>query len=120
MHVLYPPSTHHLPTPCTAASHSLPFHAATSASPHYTAATYHPSTPGGVPSLIQLPPHPLPLPIYQHLLPQVCIAAPLFAALDADRTLQTMLSLLLPQLRLDSHAIKLQLNEGVPSGCAEC
>jgi hypothetical protein len=43
---------------------------------------------------------------------QVSAAAPLFSRLEADRTLQTMLSLLLPQLRLDSHAIKLQLNEG--------
>ncbi len=31
---------------------------------------------------------------------------------DADRTLGTMLSVMLPQLRLDSHAIKLQINEG--------
>ena len=34
------------------------------------------------------------------------------AGLQADATLRTMLSLLLPHLRLDSQAIKLQVNEG--------
>ena len=34
------------------------------------------------------------------------------AGLQADTTLRTMLSLLLPHLRLDSQAIKLQVNEG--------
>ncbi|KAF8068329.1 EGLN3 [Scenedesmus sp. PABB004] len=43
-------------------------------------------------------------------------AAPLLAQLDGDRTLATMLSLLLPALRLESHAIKLQHNEG-GGGC---
>lgn len=44
--------------------------------------------------------------------PRVRQAAPLFGQLDDDRSLATMLSLLLPQLRLDSQAIKLQLNAG--------
>lgn len=39
-------------------------------------------------------------------------AAPLFAKLQQDGTLQTMLNLFLPQLSLDSHAIKLQYNAG--------
>jgi hypothetical protein len=39
-------------------------------------------------------------------------AAPLVAQLDADRRLATMLNLFLPQLRLESHAIKMQRNEG--------
>ncbi|KAG2445831.1 hypothetical protein HXX76_000435 [Chlamydomonas incerta] len=43
-------------------------------------------------------------------------AAPLCSALNADRTLATMLSLFLPQLTLDSQAIKLQYNEG-GGGC---
>ena len=34
------------------------------------------------------------------------------AELQADTTLRTMLSLLLPHLRLDSQAIKLQVNKG--------
>ena len=34
------------------------------------------------------------------------------AGLQADTTLRTMLSLLLPHLRLDSLAIKLQVNKG--------
>uniref|UniRef100_A0A383WJL7 Fe2OG dioxygenase domain-containing protein n=1 Tax=Tetradesmus obliquus TaxID=3088 RepID=A0A383WJL7_TETOB len=43
-------------------------------------------------------------------------AAPLVAQLDADRRLATMLNLFLPQLRLDSAAIKMQHNEG-GGGC---
>eukprot|EP00877_Chromochloris_zofingiensis_P012138 jgi/Chrzof1/7178/Cz02g13280.t1 len=43
-------------------------------------------------------------------------AAPLFAKLQQDGTLQTMLNLFLPQLSLDSHAIKLQYNAGT-GGC---
>jgi hypothetical protein len=39
-------------------------------------------------------------------------AAPLVAQLDADRRLATMLNLFLPKLRLESHAIKMQHNEG--------
>ena len=39
-------------------------------------------------------------------------AAPLVAQLDADRRLATMLNLFLPQLRLESAAIKMQHNEG--------
>ncbi|KAK9805616.1 hypothetical protein WJX72_007982 [[Myrmecia] bisecta] len=39
-------------------------------------------------------------------------AAPLCAALQHDTTLRTMLSLFMPQLRLDSQAIKLQVNQG--------
>ena len=41
-------------------------------------------------------------------------AAPRVAELQADTTLCTMLSLLLPHLRLDSQAIKLQVNKGGP------
>ncbi|GIL47056.1 hypothetical protein Vafri_3886 [Volvox africanus] len=43
-------------------------------------------------------------------------AAPLCAALNSDRTLATLLSLFLPQLTLDSQAIKLQYNAG-SGGC---
>ncbi|KAG2451493.1 hypothetical protein HYH02_004091 [Chlamydomonas schloesseri] len=43
-------------------------------------------------------------------------AAPLCSALNSDRTLATMLSLFLPQLTLDSQAIKLQYNAG-GGGC---
>eukprot|EP00879_Flechtneria_rotunda_P028831 GHRR01031061.1.p1 GENE.GHRR01031061.1~~GHRR01031061.1.p1 ORF type:complete len:400 (+),score=113.92 GHRR01031061.1:185-1384(+) len=46
---------------------------------------------------------------------EVGAAAPLFAQLDADRSLVTMLSLFLPQLRLESHAVKLQYNAGAGS-----
>jgi hypothetical protein len=42
--------------------------------------------------------------------------APRLAELQADATLRTMLSLLLPRLRLDAQAIKLQVNEGDPPG----
>ncbi|KAK9826372.1 hypothetical protein WJX81_004197 [Elliptochloris bilobata] len=48
--------------------------------------------------------------------PAVQAVAPLVAELQADATLRTMLSLLLPRLRLDSQAIKLQVNEG-GGGC---
>jgi len=41
--------------------------------------------------------------------------APHLAELQADATLRTMLSLLLPQMRLDMQAIKLQVNEGAPA-----
>ncbi|PNW74928.1 hypothetical protein CHLRE_12g504100v5 [Chlamydomonas reinhardtii] len=43
-------------------------------------------------------------------------AAPLCSALNTDRTLATMISLFLPQLTLDSQAIKLQYNAG-GGGC---
>ncbi|GLC68387.1 hypothetical protein PLESTF_000685600 [Pleodorina starrii] len=43
-------------------------------------------------------------------------AAPLCARLNSDRTLATLLSLFLPQLTLDSQAIKLQYNAG-GGGC---
>ena len=39
-------------------------------------------------------------------------ACPLMAQVDADTTLQTMLSLFHPSLRLTSQAIKLQYNAG--------
>lgn len=45
--------------------------------------------------------------------PQVRAAAPLVSQLDADSRLRTMLNLFMPQLRLESHAIKMQHNEGV-------
>ncbi len=45
--------------------------------------------------------------------PTVQSAAPLFTRLDADTTLSTMLSLFVPQLHLASHAIKLQINQGL-------
>ena len=45
--------------------------------------------------------------------PAIQQAAPLIAQLNADRSLATMLSLGLPQLRLESQAIKMQHNEGV-------
>ena len=38
--------------------------------------------------------------------------APLCQSLNQDTTLRTMLSLFMPQLRLDSQAIKLQVNAG--------
>ena len=38
--------------------------------------------------------------------------APLCQALNQDTTMRTMLSLYVPQLRLDSQAIKLQCNAG--------
>lgn len=41
-------------------------------------------------------------------------ACPLMAQIDADTTLQTMLSLFHPSLRLTSQAIKLQYNAGEP------
>ena len=41
--------------------------------------------------------------------------APQLAELQADATLRTMLSLLLPQMRLDVQAIKVQVNEGEPA-----
>lgn len=44
--------------------------------------------------------------------PSIQQAAPLIAQLNADRTLATMLSLHIPQLRLESQAIKMQHNEG--------
>lgn len=44
--------------------------------------------------------------------PAIQAAAPLIAQLNADRTLATLLSLHLPQLRLESQAIKMQHNEG--------
>jgi hypothetical protein len=44
-------------------------------------------------------------------------AAPLIAQLNGDATLATMLSLHMPQLRLESQAIKLQYNEGGASCC---
>lgn len=39
--------------------------------------------------------------------------APLCQTLNEDSTMRTMLSLFMPQLRLDSQAIKLQCNAGV-------
>jgi hypothetical protein len=44
--------------------------------------------------------------------PAVQAAAPLVAQLNADKSLATLLSLFIPQLRLESAAIKLQYNEG--------
>lgn len=44
--------------------------------------------------------------------PAVQQAAPLMAQLNTDTTLRTMLSLFMPQLRLEEQAIKLQYNEG--------
>lgn len=46
--------------------------------------------------------------------PTIQAAAPLIAQLNTDRTLATMLNLHVPQLRLDSQAIKMQHNEGGP------
>lgn len=40
--------------------------------------------------------------------------APLCQLLNGDATMRTMLSLFIPQLRLDSQAIKLQCNAGKP------
>lgn len=40
-------------------------------------------------------------------------AAPLVSQLNDDRSLCTMLSLLIPQLRLEQQAIKMQYNEGM-------
>lgn len=48
--------------------------------------------------------------------PAIQRAAPLIAQLNVDRTLATMLTLQLPQLRLESQAIKMQHNEGVCVG----
>eukprot|EP00878_Enallax_costatus_P041821 GHUV01048715.1.p1 GENE.GHUV01048715.1~~GHUV01048715.1.p1 ORF type:complete len:312 (+),score=59.69 GHUV01048715.1:317-1252(+) len=48
--------------------------------------------------------------------PSVRQAAPLVAQLNDDRSLCTMLSLFIPQLRLEEQAIKLQYNEG-GGGC---
>ncbi len=44
--------------------------------------------------------------------PSVQAKVPLCAELNQDRTLPIMLSLLMPQLSLDSQAIKLQVNSG--------
>lgn len=44
--------------------------------------------------------------------PSIQQAAPLIAQLNTDRTLATMLTLHIPQLRLESQAIKMQHNEG--------
>jgi hypothetical protein len=47
------------------------------------------------------------------MLEAVRAAAPLFSALDADRTLRTLLSLFMPRtLRLERQAMKLQYNSG--------
>jgi hypothetical protein len=52
--------------------------------------------------------------------PSVQAAAPMIAQLNSDRTLATMLNLHVPQLRLESQAIKMQHNEGdrEPMWCA--
>ncbi len=40
--------------------------------------------------------------------------APLCAAVQRDNTLGVMLSLFMPEMRLDKHAVKLQWNDGAP------
>jgi hypothetical protein len=45
--------------------------------------------------------------------PSIQQAAPLISQLNTDRTLATMLSLHVPQLRLESQAIKMQHNKGM-------
>jgi len=47
---------------------------------------------------------------------QLRAAAPLCAAVDADRSLATLLSLHIPQLRLAGQATKLQINQGEAAG----